>query len=97
MKTPPRLIRFREGKDRSAMGTTAVYEAIKRGTWPRQIKIGTRASGFIEAEVDAVLAARAAGWTDDRIRDLVQQLYVGRSQYSEVAMAAPAGLGAGAA
>jgi prophage regulatory protein len=33
---------------------------VKEGKFPKPIKVGERATGFIEAEIDAWLSARAA-------------------------------------
>lgn len=59
---------------RSGFRRSALYAAIKQGLWPQPIKIGARASAWVDSETDAVLAARIAGRSDDEIRDLVKKL-----------------------
>lgn len=57
---------------------TAAYGDIREGLFPPQIRIGARASGFLSHEVDAVIAARAAGVSDAELRDIVTQLVAKR-------------------
>lgn len=63
------------GKSRSA-----IYEDIKRGLWPRPVKIGPRASGWPADEVRAINAARIAGKTPDEIQRLVLKLEAARQE-----------------
>ncbi|WKA63976.1 helix-turn-helix transcriptional regulator [Pectobacterium aroidearum] len=48
-----RLIRLPEVKRRTGFGKTWIYELIKAGRFPSQVKTGVRAVAFIESEVDA--------------------------------------------
>lgn len=57
---------------------TAAYCDIQAGLFPPQIRIGARASGFLSHEIDAVIAARAAGASDAELRDIVTQLVAKR-------------------
>ena len=45
-----RFIRLPQVKAMVGLGTTAIYDKIKKGEFPRQIKLG-RLSGWIESEV----------------------------------------------
>ena len=54
-----KIIRLPQVKALVGLGTTAIYEKMKRGEFPRQIKIG-RASGWIESEIQA--------WISQQIR-----------------------------
>ncbi len=45
-----RLIRLPQVKAMVGLGTTAIYDKIKKGGFPRQIKLG-RLSGWVESEV----------------------------------------------
>jgi predicted DNA-binding transcriptional regulator AlpA len=51
-----------------------IYEDIKNGTFIPPIKLGPRSNGWIEIEVEAVLAARAAELPPSRIKALVSEL-----------------------
>lgn len=45
------FIRLREVKRITGMGTTYIYEKMKTGDFPGQIKLGPRAVAWIKAEV----------------------------------------------
>lgn len=45
---------------RTGLSRSEIYRSIFRGTFPKQIKIGLRASGWSASEVDAWIAARIA-------------------------------------
>ena len=49
----PKLIRLPEVMNRSGFGKTWIYELIKAGCFPAQLKTGVRAIAFIESESDA--------------------------------------------
>ncbi|WP_318372681.1 AlpA family transcriptional regulator [Enterobacter sp.] len=54
-----RFIRLPEVIRRTGFGKTWIYELIKAGRFPSQVKTGVRAVAFIESEVDA--------WIDNAI------------------------------
>ncbi len=43
---------------RTGLGNSMLYSLMSQGLFPRQIKLGPRASGWIEFEVDDWIAAR---------------------------------------
>lgn len=45
---------------RTGLARATVYAHISRGSFPAPIKLGPRASGWVEAEVDGWVAARIA-------------------------------------
>jgi prophage regulatory protein len=45
---------------RTGMSRSSVYAAIAAGSFPRPIKLSSRAIGFLSAEIDAWIAQRAA-------------------------------------
>ena len=54
-------VRIRTGKSRSS-----IYQGVNDGTFPKPIKIGPRAVGWIEAEIEAhnqacIAASRSGG------------------------------------
>lgn len=55
-----RILRPREVFQRVGLSRTAVYDAARQGKFPRPIKLTERATGWLESEVDAWIAARAA-------------------------------------
>jgi prophage regulatory protein len=75
-----RIIRFKEVKHRTGKSKSAVYSAITDGTFPSPIKLGARMVGWREKEIDAMIAARIRGVSDDEIRDIVRQLQAERKE-----------------
>lgn len=57
---------------------SSVYAQVSSGILPPPIKIGARASAWIEREIDAVIAARIAGKSQGEIRTLVKDLIAKR-------------------
>lgn len=55
-----RILRLPEVKARTTLGRSTIYDAIARGDFPQPMKLGLRAVGWIEAEVDAWVEARKA-------------------------------------
>ncbi len=47
-----RLIRLHQVKDLVGLGRSSIYDRIKKGEFPKPIKLG-RLSGWVEAEVQA--------------------------------------------
>ena len=66
------------------LSPTSPYNAIKAGLLTTFIKIGDRAVGIPDFEVDAILGARIAGKSDDEIRDLVKRLHAKRAELGTV-------------
>ena len=60
---------------------TTVYKNIQLGLFTRPIADGQRSVGWLDAEVDAICAARVAGLPEDKIRELVTELHVRRKSY----------------
>jgi prophage regulatory protein len=54
-----RLIRLPQVKSMVGLGRSSIYDKIKRGEFPKQIKLG-RSSGWVEAEVQV--------WISEQIR-----------------------------
>ncbi len=55
-----RILRPREVFQRVGLCRTVVYKAAREGKFPKPIKLTERATGWLESEVDAWIAARAA-------------------------------------
>lgn len=56
----------------------SIYNAVRAGLFTRPVLIGQRAVGWPSQEVQAIVAARVAGKTEDEIRDLVVRLHAKR-------------------
>lgn len=45
---------------RTGLGRSSIYVAIRRGEFPKPIKLSARAVGFVSSEIDQWIARRAA-------------------------------------
>lgn len=60
-----RILRLPEVKTRVGLGTTAIYDKMKKGVFPKQVKQG-RLSGWYESEIQAyIMALDATRATND--------------------------------
>ena len=55
-----KILRLPEVKARTGLGHSSIYERISAGTFPRQVKIGERAVGWLENEIQDWQQARIA-------------------------------------
>ena len=63
MTDPKKILRLPAVLDRVGLGKTAVYAAIRRGDFPRPIKLSERAVGWRRIEIDEWLADRPRAQT----------------------------------
>lgn len=54
------ILKLPEVMRRTALRRSSVYSKAANGGFPSPVKLGARASGWIEAEVEAWLAARVS-------------------------------------
>lgn len=69
-----KVIRKPEAATLAGISKTNLYMQVKAGTFPPPIALGARAVGFLEHEVQAILAARSIGQSDDSLQSLVSSL-----------------------
>ncbi len=50
-----KIIRLEAVTAKTGLKHSAIYERMHAGTFPRQVRMGPRAVGWIEAEVDAYI------------------------------------------
>lgn len=55
-----RILRLPEVIDRTGLRRTMIYQLEALGDFPTKLKLGCRAVGWVESEVDAWLKARAS-------------------------------------
>lgn len=72
------LLRMPDVNRLSGLARQTIHRDIRRGTFPKPVKLGT-ASAWPEREVAAINAAKIAGKTDDEIRELVADLQAQRA------------------
>lgn len=53
-----RLMRLPEVQSRTGYGRSAIYEMMRSGKFPVSVKLGARAIGFVESEIDGWIAER---------------------------------------
>ena len=53
MVTTTKFLRLPEVRNRTGKSRSSIYQGIKDGTFPNPIKLGPRAVGWIEAEIEA--------------------------------------------
>lgn len=56
-----RVMRIKEVQQRTGYCRAWIYHLVKNADFPKPIKLGPRASGFIESEVDGWIATRPRG------------------------------------
>jgi prophage regulatory protein len=55
-----RVIRLPEACNKTGFSKPTIYRKMRDGTFPRPIKLGDRAVGFVESELDAWIEQRIA-------------------------------------
>jgi prophage regulatory protein len=60
---PNSILRLPEVKCRVGLSRSSIYLAISQGTFPRPVKLGIRAVGWLQTDVDAWIRSKAAGTT----------------------------------
>lgn len=70
----PKILRIKQIKAQTGLPNSTVYYHIQQGLFTRPIKLGERMSGWLESEVNAIMAARIAGKSETEIKALVQSL-----------------------
>ena len=58
--TPLRILRIKDVEVMTGLKKSSVYERIRNGGFPKPVKLGPRATGFVESEV--------AEWVNQRLR-----------------------------
>ena len=75
-----KILRRPDVLTRLGIKNTSLHERIKSGLMVPSIPLGDRAVGWLEHELDQVLAFMAAGKNEDQIRALVAHLVEQRSK-----------------
>lgn len=73
-------LRLTEVKKKTGLSRATIYAQQTQGVFPPSISLGVRAVGWIESEVDAVLAARANGADESVLKQLVATLVASRQR-----------------
>lgn len=78
-----RILRIKQTLACTGDSRSGTYQKIAGGLLPKPVPIGGRSVGLPEHEIQAVLRARVAGWSDAQIRDLVTELESQRAQFAD--------------
>ncbi len=65
-------------EEKCGQARSTIYLNISKGLFPSPVKLGANSVGWPVHEIDAVLAARVAGKSDDEIKVLVSELEAAR-------------------
>lgn len=58
-KSPTRLIRLKEVQQRVALKQTAIYDRMRRGDFPKPIKLSEKCAAWVESEVEEWIRQQA--------------------------------------
>lgn len=75
-----RIIRKPEVLSMLAISKSTLHERINEGLLPTPIKLGGRAVGWFDYEIEQTIKAMAAGIQDDLLSDYIQSLVKARKQ-----------------
>ena len=53
-----KVLRLKDVKEKTGLGRSSIYDYMKEGTFPKSIKLGERAVGWVADEVDLWLRKR---------------------------------------
>lgn len=62
----------------------SIYNAIKEGLFTKPVAIGSRAVGWPDYEVNAIISARIAGSSIESIKALVNRLHEMRTKHQHL-------------
>ncbi|MGD2117860.1 MAG: AlpA family phage regulatory protein [Chromatiales bacterium] len=66
------------------ISNTVLWQLQKDGLFPHSFKLhGSKTVAWYSDEIDRVLALRAAGATDDQVREIVRQIHIERQKAAE--------------
>jgi prophage regulatory protein len=54
------ILRRKQVEQRTGLSRSTIYDHIQKGSFPRPVKLGARAVGWLENEIDTWLATRLA-------------------------------------
>lgn len=74
------ILQISDAARHGGISVRGLYERQLQGLWPTSFKVGTRRRGFFAFEIDELNAARAAGWPDDKVRELVKAIHARRAR-----------------
>ena len=80
MKQQVKIIKLSEVIALTKLSKTSIYERVKDGLITPPFSLGGRSTGYNEFEIQDVLLAMAAGYSNKEVRALVKSLIAKRKQ-----------------
>ena len=80
-----RILRIESVIDRYGKSRSPIYADIQAGLFVRPIKLGIRAAGWPEEEIEQIICARISGADDNAIKKLVAKLHEARQEAQPLA------------
>jgi prophage regulatory protein len=87
MTIQTKILRKAEVIQITGLSNTSIFERTKDGLFPTNMSLGGRSVGYFEHEILALLTARAAGRTDEQIRELVSLMIAKRKEMADAFLA----------
>lgn len=72
---PSRLIRLDEVRARTGLGRSSIYSAMKNGSFPKSVPIGSQAIAWVEEEIEQWIRSKIAnrrGRLAESIRETIK-------------------------
>lgn len=80
MQSSISILKQSEVLEITRQSATTLWRQVKFGTFTPPIQIGTKATGYIKDEVNAVLSARSIGMPEKELKVLVKRLVAQRKE-----------------
>ncbi|NVC95862.1 AlpA family transcriptional regulator [Vibrio natriegens] len=80
-KQETHLLRLPQAIYLTGLSRASFYRQVKAGLLPSQIHIGPNSVAWLSHEIEAVIAARICGNSDDEIQSLVKDIIQQRSTF----------------
>ncbi|EII3115728.1 helix-turn-helix transcriptional regulator [Vibrio parahaemolyticus] len=77
------LLRLPQAISLTGLSRASFYRQVKEGLLPSQIHIGPNSVAWLSHEIEAVIAARICGYSDDEIQLMVKDIIQQRSIFKE--------------
>ena len=85
---PIEFVRLPHTLQQLAIGRTALYERISRGTFPPPVKLGPKLAAWPQYELDEIVNAWLRSASEDELREIVVRLVELRKQSNRSTAAA---------
>ncbi|WP_065978093.1 helix-turn-helix transcriptional regulator [Pseudoalteromonas lipolytica] len=74
-----KIIRRTTVLENTGLSKSTLYNRLKEGVFPPPISLGARAVGWVESECEKVIQAMVAGYSEQQLKDLVQEIVASRT------------------